>query len=61
MKMQNYVCDGKFRGNVLVVVRTGCEKTYFVQKLALNNFFRRLLKEKLVSYISINKTRKAEI
>ena len=59
--MKNYVYDEKFRGNVLVVVRAGSQKTYFVKKLAVNNCFGRLLKEKLVSYISLNKAREAEI
>ena len=27
-----YVSDGKFSGNILVVGRTGCGKTAFVQK-----------------------------
>ena len=34
----NEVYDGKFIGNILIVGRTECGKTTFVQKLALNNF-----------------------
>ena len=31
--------DGQFSGNVLVVGRTGCGKTTFLEKLGLDNFF----------------------
>ena len=34
----NEVYDGKFIGNILIVIRTECGKTTFVQKLALNSF-----------------------
>ena len=37
--MQNYIHDGKFSGNILVLETTECGKTTFVQKLTLNNFF----------------------
>ena len=33
------IYDGQFLGNILVVGKTGCGKTYFLQKLALNKFF----------------------
>ena len=33
------IYDGQFRGNILVVGRTGCGKTTFLEKLGLNNFF----------------------
>ena len=42
--MENYVCNGKFSGNILIVGRTECGKTTFMQKLALNNFFGKLKK-----------------
>ena len=29
----NYTYDGKFEGNILVVGKTGCGKTTFVQNL----------------------------
>ena len=38
------IYDGQFYGNVLVVGRTGCDKTTFLQKLGLNNFFGNILK-----------------
>ena len=37
--MQNYVYHAKFSGNILIVRRAGCGKTYFMQKLAINRFF----------------------
>ena len=36
--MENkYSFDGKFEENILIVGRTGCGKTTFIQKLASNN------------------------
>ena len=38
--MENkYSFDGKFEENILIVGRTGCGKTTFIQKLASNNMF----------------------
>ena len=50
-----------FYGNILVVGRTGCGKTRFVQKLAVNSFFRDLAKAEWISYIKLDKRREAEI
>ena len=36
---ENYVYDGKFQGNILVVGRTGCDKTTFIQKLGKDRMF----------------------
>ena len=58
---QNYVYDGMFSGNILIVGRTACRKTYFTQKLALNNFFSELKKVEWISYIEMNSGREAEI
>ena len=55
--MQNNICDAQFRGNVLIVGKTGCEKTHFVQKLGLNNFFGKIVKTEWVSSISLSKSR----
>ena len=35
----NYNYDTKFEGNILVVRRTGCGKTTFVQNLEKNKMF----------------------
>ena len=35
----NYIYGRKFEGNILVVGRTGCRKTIFVQNLAKNKMF----------------------
>ena len=59
--MEKYVYDGKFSGNILVVGRTECGKTTFVQKLALNNFFGDLKKVNWISGIGLSKRREAEI
>ena len=59
--MQNYVYDAKFSGNILFVGRTGCGKTYFTQKLAINRFFGHLKKAEWVSYIELKPEREAEI
>ena len=38
--MENeYTYDGKLNGNILVVGRTGCGKTTFIQKLGKNKLF----------------------
>ena len=36
---REYTYNGKFEGNVLIVGRTGCGKTTFIQKLAQNKMF----------------------
>ena len=56
-----YIYDGKFRGNILVLGRTECGKTSFVQKLALYDFFGKLKNAKWVSGIHLNESREAEI
>ena len=59
--MEKYTYDGPFRGNILKVGRTGCGKTTFMQKLALNNFFGVLKKAEWVSYIPLTSKREAKI
>ena len=56
-----YIYDGRFKGNMLVVGRTECGKTTFVQKLALYNFFGELKTVKWISGIRLNDSREAEI
>ena len=53
--------DSQFRGNVLVVGKTGCGKTTFLQKLGLYIFFEKIVKTKWVSRIEIDEKCKAEI
>ena len=55
------VYDGQFYGKVLVVGRTGCAKTTFLEKLGLNNFFGDIIKIEWISGIDIDKNREAEI
>ena len=56
-----YIYDGKFKGNILVLGRTECGKTSFVQKLALYDFFGKLKNAKWISGIKLNESREAEI
>ena len=59
--MESNVYNGKFNGDILIVGRTECGKTYFTQKLATNNFFGKLKRAEWVSYIILMKEREAEI
>ena len=55
------IYDGQFRENVLVVGRTGCGKTQFLEKLGLHNFFGNIVKTEWISGIEISESREAEI
>ena len=55
------IYDGQFYGNILVVGRTGCGKTTFLEKLGLNNCFGNILKTEWISGTDIDKKRKVEI
>ena len=55
------IYDGQFYGNILLVGRTGCGKTTFLEKLGLNNFFGNIIKTEWISGIDIDKKREAEI
>ena len=59
--MEKYTYDKKFQGSILIVGRTGCGKTTFMQKLALNNFYGVLKKAEWVLYIPLTKRGEAEI
>ena len=59
--MERYTFNGKFQGNILIVGRTGCGKTTFMQKLALNKYFGILKKAEWVLYIPLIEKREAEI
>ena len=53
--------DGQFGGNILVVGRTGCWKTTFLEKLEINKFFSNLVKTEWISKIDLDKKREAKI
>ena len=55
------IYNGQFSGNILVVGRTGCGKTTFLEKLGLNKFFGDIIKTEQISGIDTDKKRKAEI
>ena len=57
------IYNGQFMGNILIVGRTNCGKTTFIEneKLGLNNFFGNIVKTEWVSGIVIDKKREAEI
>ena len=49
------IYDGQFRSNILVVGRTGCGRTTFLEKLGLNNFFGNIIKTVWISGIDVDK------
>ena len=55
------IYDGQFRCNILVVGRTGCGTTTFLEKLGLNNCFANIIKAEWISGTDIDKKREAEI
>ena len=55
------IYSGQFNGNILLVGRTGCGKTTFLEKLAINRFFGYIIKTEWVSGIEIDASREAEI
>ena len=55
------IYNAEFYGNILVVGRTGCGKTTFLEKLGLNKFFGDIIKTEWISGIDTDKTRKTEI
>ena len=57
----NYTYDGKFKGNILVVGQTGCGKTTFIQKLAVNKLFGKLNKIFWISKITLSSEREKNI
>ena len=53
-----YTYDGKFQGNILIVGRTGCVKTTFIQQLGKNKLFGEEITATFwVSKISLSKDR----
>ena len=57
-----YSFDGKFEGNIIIVGRTGCGKTTFIQNLGKNRMFENDIIEVFwVSKIFLNKGREGAI
>ena len=57
----NFYLQWAINGNILVVGRTGCDKTTFLEEIGLNNFFGDIIKAEQVSGIDIDKKREAKI
>ena len=55
------IYDGQFSGNVLVVGKTGCGKTTFLEKIGINKFFGNIVKTEWIREIEINRKREAKI
>ena len=55
------IYNGQFSGNILVVGRTGCGKTTFLEKLGLSNFFGKLVKTEWICGIDNDEKREVEI
>ena len=56
-----YTYDEKFKGNILIVGRTGCGKTTFVQNLGKNEMFGDMKEVYWVSKIELSKDREENI
>ena len=55
------IYNGQFSGNILVVGKTGCGKTTFLEKLGINNFFGNLAKTEWISGIDTDEKREVKI
>ena len=55
-----YTYDGKFEGNILIVGRTGCGKTTFIQNMGKNKMFRDV-KVYWISKTELSKNREENI
>ena len=56
-----YTYDGKFDGNILIVGRTGCGKTTFVQNLGKNKLFGDVKEVYWISKLELSKDREENI
>ena len=54
----NYCYNAKFEGNILIVSRTGCGKTTFVQNLGKKKMFGKIKELIWVLKIPLSKARK---
>ena len=58
----DYTYNGKFDGNILIVGRTGCGKTTFIQKLGKNKMFgEEIVEDFQVSKINLSEEREESI
>ena len=60
-EIRKYTVDGKFDDNILIVGRTGCGKTTFVQNLGKNELFRGISSVFWVSKIPFSQEREENI
>ena len=51
--IQHYIYNAKLSGDIFIVGRTRSGKTYFTQKLAINNFFGQLKQGEWVLFIEL--------
>ena len=58
---QNIIYEAQFCEKFLIAGKTGCRKSYFMQKLAANNFIWKIVKTECVLPIQLSKSREAEI
>ena len=56
-----YTFDGKFKGNIMIVGRTKCGKTTFVQNLGKNKLFGDISTVFWISKISLSEEREEKI
>ena len=56
-----YMYDGKFKGNILIVGRAGCEKTTFVRNLRKNKMFGDVKEVYWISKIELSEDREESI
>ena len=61
MEGASYTYNGKLEGNILIVGRTGCGKTTFVQNLGKDELFGHIAKVFWVSKVELSKDREDNI
>ena len=61
MTRNNFMCDGTFNGNMLVVGQARCGKTSFVQKLGKNKMFGSIESVDWISKIELSAAREHQI
>ena len=61
MTRNNFIYDGTFNGNMLVVGQTRCGKTYFVQRLGKNKMFESIDSVDWISKIELSVAREHQI